>query len=166
MITCIQCAFLKNPQNSGPKNSLSAPVQAQVYTCPTPGCGQKRIAPLCQRCLCRKHCRQLGGCLVKTHLLNKASLPTNIPPPFPDVTLPLPYQPSYRTSLCTRTIQDHQRMSTCQAKGLSFPSAFTCPAFPIPSPSSHISLVAITGPLLLCLPFLTHQEKPFGPRAL
>lgn len=73
------------------------PAQVLVDTCPTPGCGQKRIAPLCPRRLCRKHCRQLGGCLVKTHFPDKAPPSTNIPPPSLGVALPTlaspPHQP-------------------------------------------------------------------------
>jgi len=56
------------------------PAQAPVNTCPTPGCGQKRIVLLCPHRLCRKHCRQLKlGCLMKTHLPDNAPPPTNTP---------------------------------------------------------------------------------------
>ncbi|EDR05796.1 uncharacterized protein LACBIDRAFT_329390 [Laccaria bicolor S238N-H82] len=84
------------PASAPPTVPSDHSAQAPTDACPTAGCGQKHIAPLCPQRLCCKHCRQLGGCLVKTHLPDKVSPPTNVPPPSLD-SLPalasLPHQP-------------------------------------------------------------------------
>jgi len=57
------------------------------------GCGQSRIAPDCIRQLCRKHCRDLGGCRSKNHPPKTPSRTAPVAPPF--FMLPLPGQPPF-----------------------------------------------------------------------
>ena len=61
--------------------------------CDVEGCGQSRIALDCPRQLCRKHCRNLGGCRSKNHPLQTPSRTTLVAPPF--FMPPLPSQPPF-----------------------------------------------------------------------
>ena len=61
--------------------------------CDVEGCGQSRIALDCPRQLCRKHCRNLGGCRSKNHPPQTPSRTTLVAPPF--FMPPLPSQPPF-----------------------------------------------------------------------
>ena len=59
--------------------------------CPVQGCGQSRIAPDCGRQLCRRHCREAGGCSSKNH---PPKTPGATAPVVPPIVIPPPLLPS------------------------------------------------------------------------
>ncbi|TEB18601.1 hypothetical protein FA13DRAFT_1781217 [Coprinellus micaceus] len=78
-----------------------APTDSQVATtsrpvCQVPGCGQHRLSPNCERpCTCKRHCIELGGCIVHYEAPPKKGLPPPPPPPLlapppPPLLLPPP----------------------------------------------------------------------------
>jgi hypothetical protein len=97
----------KSPSHSPPHATQRIPIlqlpagAAATSTqegCPTPSCGQKRIAPDCKRRLCRKHCIAEGsGCLSKNHIRSDVHAsnqqPQGLPPSTFTPTLPTPTRP-------------------------------------------------------------------------
>lgn len=84
------------PQALEPAGSLPPAMGGSVFAttappgtpqCPTRGCGQTRIAPDCQRRLCRKHCVSNGGCTSKTHTGPRSATTRTGPPSLPPAAI-------------------------------------------------------------------------------
>ncbi|KAF8797811.1 hypothetical protein BYT27DRAFT_7124718 [Phlegmacium glaucopus] len=96
-----QCKFIRFASGGSKSPSMSPPSMSTLTFPPTPlalltgpvpsrcliqGCGQTRIAEDCPRRICRKHCVEQGGCMLKKHKVANSTAPAL--PPAISFTLP------------------------------------------------------------------------------
>ena len=69
-------SHLSHPGLLPPPSYIASSSQLSRTTCLSPGCLMTRIHPECTRFMCRRHCLEAGGCLVKGHSKDEKSLAT------------------------------------------------------------------------------------------